>query len=91
LTATVTPTGQVTALSTQSGHTVTRLPSGWYTVRVAVDSLKANFDLVGPNVHRTTAPRSMDLAFWGVHFVRGTYRYMNDENPGATTHAISVY
>jgi hypothetical protein len=91
LTATVTPTGQVTALSTPGGRTVTRLRSGWYSVRIAVDSLKANFDLVGPNLHRTSTPRSMDLAIWGVHFVRGTYRYLNDENPGATTHAISVY
>jgi hypothetical protein len=60
-------------------------------VRIAVDSLKANFDLVGPNVHRTTTPRSMDLAIWGIHFVPGTYRYMNDEDSGATSHEISVY
>lgn len=91
LSATVTPTGQVTALSTPGGLAVTRLRSGWYTVRIAVDSLKANFDLVGPNLHRTTTPRSMDLAIWGIHFVPGTYRYMNDADPGASSHEISVY
>jgi hypothetical protein len=91
LTATVTPAGQVTALSTASGETVTRLHAGWYSLRIAVDSLNANFDLVGPNLHRTSTPRSMDLAIWGIHLVPGTYRYMNDEDPGATSHEISVY
>jgi hypothetical protein len=91
LSAKVTTTGRVTALSTADGRTVKRLPSGWYSVRVAVDSLKANFDLVGPNLHRTSTPRSIDLAIWGIHFVPGTYRYMNDDDPGATTHEISVY
>jgi hypothetical protein len=91
LSATVTPQGQVTALTAPGGRAVTRLRSGWYSVRIAVDSMKANFDLVGPNVHRKTTPHSMDLAIWGIHFLPGTYRYLNDTDPSATSHEISVH
>jgi hypothetical protein len=91
LSTTVSATGQLTPLRTASGRAVARLHTGWYSVRITVDSTKAGFYLAGPNVHRATSPRSMDLAIWGIHFVRGTYRYMNDNNARATTRVISVY
>jgi len=90
LTATVSASS--VALTTASGRSVSRLPSGWYTIAVHLDSGDADFHLIGPNVERT-ASASGSIALWGVHLLKGTYRYMDDRNGRgrASTHVISVY
>jgi hypothetical protein len=87
LTATVSGRGQVTLSS--DGRAVTRLRRGLYTVLVRVDSSDAGFRLTGPGVDHRTGPHFVGLALWGVHFVRGTYRYTDDR--GSTGHVVSVY
>jgi hypothetical protein len=91
LIATVTASGQVT-LTTPSGRSVTVLPSGWYTVRVRVNSSSADFCLTGPTVRHATHTHFTGEAIWGVHFIKGTYRYNNACGDGshATMHVISV-
>jgi len=92
LIATVTASGQVT-LTAPNGHPVTRLPSGWYTVLVRVNSSNADFHLTGPTVRQTTRTHFTGEALWGVHFIVGTYRYENAHSGSshATMHLISVY
>jgi hypothetical protein len=91
LIATAGPSGEVT-LTAANGQAVNRLPSGWYTIMVSVNSRDADFHLTGPTVQRTASALG-SVALWGVHFVKGTYRYMNDRNGGTPTgtHVISVY
>jgi hypothetical protein len=91
LIATAGSSGEVT-LTTATGQPVTRLPSGWYTIMVNVNSRNADFHLTGPTVERT-AGASGGVALWGVHFLKGTYRYMNDRDGDArtSTRVISVY
>jgi hypothetical protein len=91
LIATVTASGQVT-LTTLNGQPVTVLSSGWYTVRVRVNSSSADFCLTGPTVRHTTRTHFTGEAIWGVHFIKGTYRYENACGGGshATTHVVSV-
>ncbi len=90
LTATVSASGRV-SLTASNGGTVTRLHNGWYTVAINVDSRNADFHLSGPQVHRATRSHFTGVAIWGVHFLKGTYRYMSDRNARATTRTISVY
>jgi hypothetical protein len=91
LVATVTASGEVT-LTTPNGQAVTVLPSGWYTVHVRVNSSSANFCLTGPAVRQTTRAHFTGEAIWGVHFIKGTYRYESacGDSSRATTHVISV-
>jgi hypothetical protein len=90
LTATVRAANEVT-LTDANGQAVSRLPSGWYTITVSVNASNADFHLTGPSVQRTASAFG-SVSIWGVHFVKGTYRYMNDRNGGArSTHVISVY
>jgi hypothetical protein len=86
--ATVNPSGAVT-LTTSSGHAVTRLRSGRYTLLVSVNSSAAGFRLSGPGVEHSTSAQFTGLAVWGVHFLRGTYRYRSSR--GGAAHVISVY
>jgi hypothetical protein len=92
LTATVSASGEVT-LTTSDGRALTRLPSGRYTVLVSVNSGDADFHLTGPAVNHATHAHFIGVALWGVHFVKGTYRYTNDRGPhgAGTTHVVSVY
>jgi hypothetical protein len=88
--ATVSTTGEVT-LTDSSGHTVTRLRSGWYSIFVTVNTAGADFHLSGPSVDSATKAKIPGVAIWGIHFPKGTYRYMNDHDARATTHVLSVY
>jgi hypothetical protein len=90
LNATVGVEGQVT-LTTPNGHAITRLPNGFYTILVRVNSTAADFHLTGPNVQRATREHVASLAIWGVQLLKGTYHYLNDLDPRATTHVITVY
>jgi hypothetical protein len=90
LLATVSTTGQVT-LTDSGGHAVTRLRSGWYSIFVTVNAAGADFHLTGPGVDSATKAKIPGVAIWGLHFPKGTYRYMNDRDARATTHVLSVY
>ena len=90
LTATVSTSGAV-SLTDARGHAVKRLRHGWYTVAIMVNSPNADFHLTGPKVQRVTRPRFTGVAIWGVHFLKGTYRYMSDRGARATRRTISVY
>jgi hypothetical protein len=92
LTATVGALGEVT-LTDSSGHAITRLPSGRYTVLVTVNSSDGDFHLTGPSVRRTTAAHFVGLTIWGVHLLKGTYRYENNRSGRGhdTAHVIAVY
>jgi hypothetical protein len=59
---------------------------------VSVNASNADFHLTGPTVQRTASAFG-SVSIWGVHFVKGTYRYMNDRSGSArtSTHVISVY
>jgi hypothetical protein len=91
LLATVSATGSEATLTDSGGHTLTRLRRGWYTVFVTVNAAGADFHLTGPNVDSATKAKIPGVALWGIHFLKGTYRYMNDHDRRATTHAVSVY
>jgi hypothetical protein len=90
LTATVGASGQV-GLTDRNGHAVTRLRRGWYTLLVRVNSGRADFRLSGPGVNRATRTHFTGEALWGIHFLRGTYRYYNDHSVRAATRVVSVY
>ncbi len=90
LLATVSTTGQV-SLTDSGGHSVTHLRSGWYSIFVTVNAAGANFHLTGPGVDSATKAKIPGVAIWGLHFPKGTYRYMNDRDARATTHVLSVY
>jgi hypothetical protein len=72
------------------GAAVRRLRPGWYTVLIAVETRTADFHLVGPGTNKSTGRHFLGDVLWGVHFVRGTYRYMSDSNATGTTHSVSV-
>jgi hypothetical protein len=78
-------------LADSDGHTVTRLRSGWYSIFVTVNAAGADFHLTGPSVDSATKAKIPGVAIWGLHFPKGTYRYMNDRDARATTHVLSVY
>ncbi len=78
-------------MTDSSGHTITRLHSGWYTIFVTVNAAGADFHLTGPSVDSATKAKIPGVALWGVHLLEGTYRYMNDHEKPATTHTLSVY
>jgi len=90
LTGTVQATGSVT-LETSNGNPVTSLHNGWYTMLVRVNSTDADFHLVGPSVDSATKVGVAGVALWGIHLLKGTYRYMNDRDPHATARVLSVY
>jgi hypothetical protein len=90
LLATVNPTGGVT-LTTTDGRTITRLPSGSYTIVVRVDSAHADFHLIGPGLNRASKADVASLGLWGVQLVSGTYHYGNDQSPRGTTRVVVVY
>lgn len=91
LLATVSATGREVTLTDSGGHTITRLRSGWYTVFVTVNAAGADFHLTGPSVDSATKAKIPGVALWGIHFLKGTYRYMNDHDARATTHVLSAY
>jgi hypothetical protein len=91
LLATVSPTGGEVTLADSGGRTLTRLRSGWYTIFVTVNAAGADFHLTGPSVDSATKAKIPGVALWGIHFLKGTYRYMNDHDARATTHVLSVY
>jgi hypothetical protein len=89
LTATVSSANRV-SLTNSHGLTVHTLKAGWYTLLIRVETRAADFHIVGPNTNRRTSKRFLGDELWGVHFVRGTYRYMTDAKATATTHRVSV-
>jgi hypothetical protein len=89
LTATVSRTGGVALLDAR-GHRVSRLEPGWYTVAITVDARDADFHLVGPGTNRSTPKHFRGDVLWGVHFVRGTFRYLDDAKAKSTTQTVSV-
>lgn len=91
LLATVSTTGGQVTLTDSGGRAVTRLRSGWYTIFVTVNAKGADFHLTGPSVDSATKARIPGVALWGIHFLKGTYNYMNDRDAPATTHVLSVY
>jgi hypothetical protein len=91
LLATVSTTGGQVTLTDSGGRTLTRLRSGWYTIFVTVNAAGADFHLAGPSVDSATKAKVPGVALWGIHFLKGTYRYMNDRDASSTTHALSVY
>jgi hypothetical protein len=91
LLATVSTTGREVTLTDSGGHTITHLRSGWYTVFVSVNAAGADFHLTGPSVDSATKAKIPGVALWGIHFLKGAYRYMNDHDALATTHVLSVY
>jgi hypothetical protein len=91
LLATVSSTGGQVTLTDSGGRTVTRLRSGWYSIFVTVNATGADFHLTGPSVDSATKAKIPGVAIWGIHFPKGTYRYMNDRDARATTHVLSVY
>ena len=91
LLATVSTTGGQVTLTDSGGRTVTRLRSGWYSIFVTVNAAGADFHLTGPSVDSATKAKIPGVAIWGIHFPKGTYRYMNDRDARATTHVLSVY
>jgi len=91
LLATVSSTGGQVTLTDSGGRTVTRLRSGWYSIFVTVDAAGADFHLTGPRVDSATKAKIPGVAIWGIHFPKGTYRYMNDRDARATTHVLSFY
>jgi hypothetical protein len=90
LLGTVETSGQV-ALTTSAGRAVTRLRSGWYTVYVTVNAVGADFHLTGPSVDSATKSKVPGVALWGIHFLKGTYRYTNDHDAHAGSHVLTVY
>jgi hypothetical protein len=91
LLATVSTTGGEVTLTDPGGRTITHLRSGWYTIFVRVNAASADFHLTGPSVDSATKARVPGVALWGIHFLKGTYRYMNDHDVPATIHVLSVY
>jgi hypothetical protein len=91
LLATVSTTGGEATLTDSGGRTITRLRSGWYTIFVTVNAAGADFHLTGPSLDSATKAKIPGVALWGVHLLKGTYRYMNDHDARATTHVLSVY
>jgi hypothetical protein len=91
LLATVSATGNEVTLTDSGGRTITRLHSGWYTIFVTVNTAGADFHLTGPSVDSATKAKIPGVALWGIHFLKGTYRYMNDRDARATTHVLAVY
>lgn len=91
LLATVSTTGGEATLTDSRGHTITSLRSGWYTIFVTVNAARADFHLTGPSVDSVTKAKIPGVALWGVHLLKGTYRYMNDHDAPVTTHLLSVY
>jgi hypothetical protein len=89
LTATVSSTNRV-SLTNSHGLTVRTLKAGWYTLLIRIETRAADFHIVGPNTNRRTSKRFLGDELWGVHFVRGTYRYMTDARATVTTHRVSV-
>jgi hypothetical protein len=67
------------------------VPSGWYTVFVTVNAVRADFHLTGPSVNSATKSNVPGVALWGIHFLKGTYHYANDRDPRAASRVLSVY
>ena len=78
-------------MTDSGGRAITRLRSGWYTIFVTVNAAGADFHLAGPSVDSATKAKIPGVALWGIHFLKGTYRYMNDHDTRATTHELAVY
>ncbi|HTA98268.1 MAG TPA: hypothetical protein VK730_11580 [Solirubrobacteraceae bacterium] len=91
LLATVSTTGGEATLADSGGRTITSLRSGWYTILVTVNAAGADFHLAGPSVDSATKAKVPGVALWGIHLLKGTYRYMNDHDARTTTHVLSVY
>jgi hypothetical protein len=84
------PAGEV-SLTDSNGQPITHLQSGRYTLSINVESADGNFRLIGPQIRRRTRPHFTGIVLWGVNFVKGTYRYLNQAaGKHATVHVISV-
>jgi hypothetical protein len=90
LTVVLSSTGAV-SLKNAQGQPVTELSSGRYTLSISVESKHGDFRLTGPMIDRRTRPHFSGVVLWGVHLVKGTYRYLNDESGShPTVHVINV-
>ncbi len=89
LTALLNSSGEV-RVTDSSGQLVTHLTSGRYTVAVSVESPNGDFHLSGPDFKRRTRPHFTGIVLWGVHFVHGTYHYLNDQSRSHASYVITV-
>jgi len=89
LTARLNSSGEV-SLTDSNGQPVTHLTSGRYTVAVNVESPSGDFHLTGPLFKRRTRPHFTGIVLWGVHFVHGTYHFLNDESRTHAAYVITV-
>jgi hypothetical protein len=89
LSADVGPSGEL-SLKGPRRRPVRSLPAGWYTVNLQDRSAAAQFHLFGPATNMASGLRFRGGAQWGVHFVRGTYRYTNDLPRRSTTRSFKV-
>lgn len=70
--------GGAVSLQNASGHTVTTLKPGWYTITIADDSRTRDFHIVGPGVNHSTGIRFRGVELWGLHVRKGAYRIMSE-------------
>lgn len=89
LTARLNSSGEV-SMTDSNGQPVTHLTSGRYTVAVNVESPSGDFHLTGPLFKRRTHPHFTGIVLWGVHFVHGTYHYLNDQSRTHSAYVITV-
>jgi len=90
LSALLSSSGEV-SVTNSDGQPITQLASGHYTLSINVESPSGDFRLIGPGFQRRTRPHFTGIVLWGIHFLKGTYRYLDgDARKHATVHVISV-
>jgi plastocyanin len=71
-----------TIVLTSSGHKVTALKAGAYTITVRDKATDHDFHLTGPGVNKTTSVSRTGTIVWHVTLRKGTYKFVCD--PHAT-------
>jgi plastocyanin len=70
--------GFTIVLNDSSGHLLTTVKAGRYSVRVADRSAFLNFHLFGPGVNEATSIAGTGTSQWSVVLKPGTYEYQCD-------------
>jgi hypothetical protein len=90
LSALLSSSGDV-SITNSDGQPVTHLASGHYTLSINVESPSGDFRLIGPGFRRRTRPHFTGIVLWGLHLLKGTYRYLDGAaGKRASVHVISV-